>query len=86
MNFSNGTPSVRIWVVGTHRILGVSESKFVDPSYCNLPDDILAKLSWNNDLFGDFMVCPFTKDEPGVMRLVCVQSVANASIRGPGLK
>jgi len=31
-------------------------------------------------MWGDFEVCPFEPDRPGVMRLVCVQSVANIRI------
>ncbi len=63
MNFANGAPSVRIWRVGTKRILGVSEAKYYDPKYCNLPAEILAKLSWKTDLFGDFTLCPFERSQ-----------------------
>jgi hypothetical protein len=80
MNFWNGTPSVRIWVVGTNRIIGVSVS-FDDPAYCSLPDEILEKLSWESDLFADFVVCPFTVEKPGVMRLICVESAKNMVVR-----
>ena len=84
MNYWNGNPSVRIWRVGTKRILGVSEGRFKIEGYVNLPTAIEAKLSWDSDLLGDFVVCPFTRDEPGVMRLVCVDSAKNLSVRSPG--
>ncbi len=86
MNYWNGTPSVRIWQIGTKRILGVSEQRFFDEAYCNLPDHIGAKLSWDSDLFADFLVCPFTPDEPGVMRLVCVDSARDLVVRPQGKK
>jgi len=81
MNFANGAPSVRIWLVGTMRILGVSEGKYYDPKYCNLPSDILAKLSWDTDLFGDFVLCPFERSQPGLMQLVCVDGGKNLVVR-----
>ena len=84
MSFYNGAPSVRIWRVGTHRILGVSEQRFSVEGFCNLPASIFDRLSWDADLFADFIVCPFTRDEPGVMQLVCVESATNIVIRTRG--
>src|ERR1017187_9354282 len=74
MNYWNGSRPVRIWRVGTTRILGVSDGRFQIPGVVNLPAEIEATLSWHTDLFADFVVCPFTRDEPEVMRLVCVDS------------
>ena len=81
MSYYNGTPSVRIWRIGTTRILGVSEGRFKIPGFVNLPRKIESKLSLHTDLFGDFVVCPFTPDEPGVMRLVCVDSAKDLKVR-----
>jgi hypothetical protein len=81
MSYWNGTPSVRIWQVGTRRILGVSEGRFQREGFRNLPEDIAAQLSWESELYADFEVCPFTQDRPGVMRLVCVQSARNRVVR-----
>ena len=81
MNFANGAPSVRVWLVGTKRVVGVSEGKYHDPKYCNLPAEIVAKLSWDTDLFGDFVFCPFEHSQPGVMQLVCVDSGTNLVVR-----
>jgi hypothetical protein len=81
MNSWNGAPSVRIWRVGTTRILGVSDKRFRIEGFCNLPLDLLAKLSWETDLFGDFTVCPFTEVKPGGLQLVCVDSGANLTVR-----
>ena len=81
MNFTNGTPGVRIWPVGTKRILGISESKFYLEEYENVPQELLQQLTWDNAMFADFTVCPFTHDKPGVMRLVCVESAENVDVR-----
>lgn len=81
MNYWNGTPSVRIWKVGTRRMLGVSEGRFSREGYQNLPPALASTLSWETDLFADFMVCPFTRERPGVMQLVCVDSATNLVVR-----
>ena len=81
MSLANGTPSVRIWPVGTKRIIGVSEGRFYLEEYANVPDELVRQLTWDNAMFADFTVCPFTDDKPGVMRLVCVESAENVEIR-----
>jgi hypothetical protein len=77
----NGTPSARIWRVGTKRILGVSDSRCIEPDCRQLPADILAALDWDTEIFADFLVCPFTKERPGVMQFVCAESARNVSVR-----
>ncbi len=81
MNFWNGSPSVRIWRVGTKRILGVSEQRYYEPGVCNLPRSLRDQLDWDTDLYADFVICPFTPDQPGVMRLVCVDGASNIVVR-----
>jgi hypothetical protein len=81
MSLVNGAPSVRIWLVGTKRTVGVSEGKYFDPRYCNLPPELQTKLSWDTDLFGDFVLCPFERSQPGVMRLVCVDGARHLVVR-----
>jgi hypothetical protein len=75
LTLSNGTPSVRIWVVGTKRILGVSEGRFSPDGYEALPRPVPEELSWDKFYFGDYTVCPFTPQQVGVMQLVCVAGV-----------
>ena len=69
----NGTPSVRIWVPATHRLLGL------DPDGLEaLPPELqkaLGKDCYETFVWGDFKVCPLQKDIPGHMRLVSIQSV-----------
>ena len=77
----NGTPTVRIWPVGTKRILGISDYKFYVEGYENIPKELLEQLTWENAMYADFIVCPFADDKPGVMRLICVEKAENISIR-----
>ncbi len=81
MNFYNGSHSVRIWRVGTSRVLGVSEQRFYAEGYNTLPPSVLKRLSWNSDLFADFVVCPFTREAPGIMQFVCVDSATRIAVR-----
>jgi hypothetical protein len=77
----NGAPAVRLWRVGTRRILGVSEQRFNRPGYRNLPEKLSQQLNGNNEIRGDFLVCPFTSPQPRQMQLVCIESVRNVSIQ-----
>jgi hypothetical protein len=64
--FTNGTPGIRIWRIGTRRILGVHNE--------HLPEWLEAKMDWDTDAYGDFTVCPFTLQRPEEMQMVCVES------------
>jgi hypothetical protein len=75
MGLYEGTPSVRIWRVGSTRILGVSEQRFLVAGVSNIPEALVSQLTPNSWLFGDFDVCPFTESTPGEMQLICVESV-----------
>jgi hypothetical protein len=65
---ANGSPSYRIWRIGTHRIFGVHDSI--------VPEAIALNLTWENAAFGDFYVCPFTGQRDGEMQFVCVESAS----------
>ncbi len=73
----NGNPTFRIWPVGTKRLLGVTGVKPGQEPI--LPRDL--PCGFDCDVFGDFLVCPFTDDKPGVMRRVCVESASNKTVK-----
>jgi hypothetical protein len=82
LSIYNGTPSLRIWPVGTTRLLGISEGRFAHPDIDNIPPHVRARLgSLDDELFAEFTVCPFANDKPGVMRLICVESATNIVLR-----
>lgn len=64
----NGGPAYRIWRIGTDRILGLQDDI--------VPESIAANLTRENAAFGDFYVCPFTKQKPGEMQFICVESAS----------
>jgi hypothetical protein len=79
----NGTPSIRLWPLGTKRLLGVIDPADVSnaPGPTILPADINGKLDWNKDVFGDFIVCPLTRPQTGRMQTVCIASGKNLIVR-----
>ena len=81
MSLFNGNFPIRIWPVGTHRMLAIGQGEFLLNDYENLPEVLEKQLNWHNAMFADFTVCPFTPDEPGHMRQVCVESAENISLR-----
>jgi hypothetical protein len=68
----NGTPSIRIWPIGTKRLLGV-----LPPENEIMPLNVFKHIAWGIDIFGDFVVCPFTKEQIGHMQCVCIESASN---------
>lgn len=85
MSLANGTPSVRIWVVGTHRVLGVVQQ---DESFGDLPANVRHLWAahgddamWSSDLFGDFRVCPVAVNKPGHMQLVRLNEATRLTVR-----
>ena len=88
---ANGNPSYRLWKIGTHRILGIYSGPSVDRNGLDnegpeLPSNVERKL-WvtkdpnsQNDLFGDFEVCPLEPEKPGVMQAACIESAKNIVI------
>jgi hypothetical protein len=79
----NGTPSIRLWPLGTKRLLGIIDPNDTSnaPGPSILPLEIKNKLDWNKDVFGDFAVCPLTVAKSGRMQTVCIESARNLTIR-----
>lgn len=72
----NGTPALRIWPVGTNRLLGIvpAENEI-------MPENIKGKVSFQKSVFATLEVCPFTPAHPRVMQLVCIESATNVEVR-----
>jgi len=77
----NGNPAVRLWNLRTRRMLGVSDQRFSLPGYSNLPENLAKQLTGENNIYGDFLVCPFTKPKPHEMQLICVESAKNVMVK-----
>jgi len=79
----NGTPSIRLWRIGSKRLLGVLDPEDISgelgPS--TIPASIQKQLDWDKYLFGDFLVCPLSRSEPGRMQTICIESGTNLIVR-----
>ena len=77
---TNGTPSIRIWIVGTKRLLGVvpAEAEI-------MPEALRRYVEGGSSVFADFEVCPMTPSRPGTMQDVCIQSATNVVIEQEGV-
>ena len=74
MREGNGSPPIRIWRIGTDRLLGVGVPGEDDPDVAWVPDEIYKKLDDDHQVFADFVVCPLTRQTEDAMQLVCVES------------
>jgi hypothetical protein len=77
----NGNPAVRLWNLRTKRMLGVSDQRFSLPGYSNIPEDIAKQLDGETNIYGDFLVCPFTRPRPREMQLICVESAKHVMVK-----
>ena len=77
----NGNPAVRLWRIGTKRVLGVSDQRFSLPGYRNIPEALAKQLEGENEILGDFLVCPFTRPRPREMQLMCIESAKNVVVK-----
>ena len=74
LSFWNGTPSARIWRIGTTRMLGVHNDE--------LPPGLASRRSsFDSELWGTFTVCPLTNRSAGHMQYVCIESWRDISVR-----
>src|SRR4051794_9243734 len=65
----NGTPTFRIWPIGSKRLLGVTGAHPGETPI--MPADL--GVSFDHDLMAGFEVCPFSRERAGVMQRVCIE-------------
>lgn len=59
-------------------MLGVPEgNEDGDPDVVSLPDVIYKTNIRDQAVFADFVACPLTKENPGEMQMVCVESATH---------
>ena len=79
--FGAGTPALRIWPIGTHRMLGVTAGPVADDADNPIaPRNMLVDPNVQG-VFGNFEVCPFTPERKGEMQMVCVESAKNLVVK-----
>ena len=79
----NGNPSLRMWIIGSNRILGISEreeyqKEGIEPIPQRLVDIFSDGRGWfTKKMYGDFLVEPLKPDVRGHMRPIRVLGVEN---------
>jgi hypothetical protein len=68
---SNGIP-LRIWVIGTKRVLAVAENTVAEDPEFLIPATLLRSVDFDTNLYGDYEVCPLSRERPEWMQWVCV--------------
>jgi len=82
--FGPGTPSIRIWQIGTKHILGVTAGPIADDADMPIcPKEMLKFKTGDEEVYADFEVCPFTPERAGKMQMVCVQSMQKLFVKRP---
>lgn len=83
--FYNGNPTLRIWRIGTKRILGVEGFKDGEGYNVGAPKNLYVALEdFRNFVYGQFTVCPLTPFKPGVMQMIRIESVKITKIVSTG--
>jgi hypothetical protein len=82
--YYNGTPSCRIWIVRTKRLLGVFESIDSGSEEPTMPKELKDLMSWDKDVFANFVVQPLTPYKQGVMQTVRIVSASKIVVTENG--
>lgn len=85
LSFAMASPEIRLWRIGTHRVLGILGPDGSDQHV--LSEAMLERMWGGSDrpgrIYGDFEVCPLTPDQPGRMQMACIASAANLVVERP---
>ena len=75
------TVVLRLWSVGTKRMLGITRGPTLDDAGFPIWPQSLKFTSGDEDIYGDFEVCPFTPERKGAMQFVCIESASNLVVK-----
>ena len=71
------TIQLRLWPIGTKRMLGVSDGPAINDAEHPIYPKELTFSDENGTIYGDFEVCPFTPKRDGEMQFVCIESASH---------
>jgi hypothetical protein len=74
-----GADTVRLylWPIGTQRMLGVTGGPILDDAVAPIEPQNLKFKTGVDAIYGDFLVCPFTRERKGHLQLVCIESATH---------
>jgi len=86
LQYGNGTPALRLWKIGTNRLLGIYSGPSVntrgddngDNEHPELPENVSRRLDpAKSIIYADFEICPLQPERAGVMQPACIESAKN---------
>ena len=82
----NGPPSLRLWKIGTHRLMGIYSGPNArdakDNQHPELPHSIEDRLKpFDTSIVADFEVCPLEEEKPNTMQAACIESAKNIVVQ-----
>ena len=81
LSVANGTPSFRIWLVGTRRVIGVVAADG-DAEVAVLPPAVESRVVHGDEpraMMGAYTLCPLSPRRPGRMQLACMAGARDLS-------
>ena len=72
---------VELWPIGTKRLLGVMD---IDSRAPFMPEQVEKMLTPHTEVYGDYLVCPFTQSKPRVRQYVCIESAEHIVVEPIG--
>ena len=85
LSIYNGSCVERIWPIGTKRMLALAAPNGeCDPILPRSVQGLLdAAPPTTGAVFGDYLVCPVTRQRPGMMQHVCLVTATHLTAKGP---
>lgn len=90
LNQGNGTPSTRLWQIGTHHVYGIYSNQYgfihddatLDNESPKLPTNVEKQRTSDGNgylgyVYADFEVCPLERHIEGHMQAACIQSATH---------
>jgi hypothetical protein len=75
------TIELRLWPIGTKRMLGVSNGPAINDAEHPVYPKTIRLPNGDERIFGDFEVCPFTPKREGEMQFVCIESASHVVVK-----
>ena len=83
--YNGGNPNLRLWKIGTRRLLGIYSGPGAGPfdngrsdeDEVELPINLMKHDFTKASVFGDFEVCPLAPEKEGHMQPACIECAKN---------
>lgn len=72
--------NLRPYLHARKRLLAIATSSETAEAAYLMPDTVWRNLDPSQSIMGEFTVCPFTHEQPGVMGMVCIEDARNTQV------